>query len=105
MLLTTTPTIQGKEIKVYKGVVVGTAILGVNFIKDMLAGISDVVGGRSTSYEKEMARAQEIAFKEIQINAKRVKANAIVAIDIDYEIIGEKGSMMMVSISGTAVII
>ncbi|OIO72169.1 MAG: hypothetical protein AUJ57_06240 [Zetaproteobacteria bacterium CG1_02_53_45] len=103
MLLITTPTIEGKPISDYKGVVVGEAILGANIFRDMFAGIRDIVGGRSGAYEKEMAKARTIAFAEMQTRASELGANAIVGIDIDYEVIGKDGSMMMVSVSGTAV--
>jgi len=103
MLLSTTPTIEGKSISDYKGVVVGEAILGANIFRDMFAGIRDIVGGRSGAYEKEMANARTIAFEEIQARAAELGANAIVGIDLDYEVIGKDGSMMMVSVSGTAV--
>ena len=103
MILTTTPTIEGKQIKDYLGVVTGEAILGTNFFRDFFANIRDVVGGRSGSYEKELGRAREIAFREIQEEALRIGANAIVGIDLDYEVMGETGSMLMVSVSGTAV--
>jgi len=103
MLLSTTPTIEGKNITDYKGVVVGEAILGTNIFKDMFAGIRDIVGGRSGAYEKELAKAREIAFTELEERASECGANAIVGIDIDYEVVGKDGSMMMVSVSGTAV--
>ncbi len=103
MLLSTTPSIEGKSITDYKGVVVGEAILGTNIFKDMFAGIRDIVGGRSGAYEKELAKAREIAFTEMQARASECGANAIVGIDIDYEVVGKDGSMMMVSVSGTAV--
>ena len=103
MLLITTPTIEGKPISDYKGVVVGEAILGANIFRDMFAGIRDIVGGRSGAYEKEMAKARTIAFAEMQTRESELGANAIVGIDIDYEVIGKDGSMMMVSVSGTAV--
>ena len=103
MILTTTPTIEGKQIQDYLGVVTGEAILGTNFFRDFFANIRDVVGGRSGAYEKELGRAREIAFREIQEEALRVGANAIVGIDLDYEVMGETGSMLMVSVSGTAV--
>ena len=105
MILTTTPNIEGHRIKEYLGVVAGEAILGANFFRDFFARIRDVVGGRSGAYEKELARAREIAFQEIQEEALRVGANAIVGIDLDYEVMGEGGSMLMVSISGTAVMV
>ncbi|ATX80145.1 Uncharacterized conserved protein YbjQ, UPF0145 family [Mariprofundus aestuarium] len=103
MLLSTTPTIEGKPISDYRGVVVGEAILGANIFRDMFANIRDIVGGRSGAYEKEMANARTIAFEEMQTRATELGANAIVGIDIDYEVIGKDGSMMMVSVSGTAV--
>jgi len=105
MILTTTPNIEGHRITEYLGVVTGEAILGANFFRDFFAKIRDVVGGRSGAYEKELARARETAFREIQEDALEVGANAIVGIDLDYEVMGETGSMLMVSISGTAVTI
>ncbi len=103
MILTTTPNIEGHRITEYLGVITGEAVLGTNFIRDFFAKIRDVVGGRSGSYEKELARAREAAFQEIQEEALELGANAIVGIDLDYEVMGETGSMLMVSISGTAV--
>ena len=103
MILTTTPNIEGHRIKEYLGVVAGETILGTNFFRDFFARVRDVVGGRSGAYEKEVVRAREIAFQEIQEEALKVGANAIVGIDLDYEVMGETGSMLMVSISGTAV--
>ncbi|MCW5781861.1 MAG: heavy metal-binding domain-containing protein [Nitrospirales bacterium] len=103
MILTTTPNVEGHQIKEYLGVVAGEAILGTNFFRDLFANIRDIVGGRSGAYEKELRRAREIAFQEIQEEALRVGANAIVGIDLDYEVMGETGSMLMVSVSGTAV--
>jgi uncharacterized protein YbjQ (UPF0145 family) len=103
MLLSTTPSIEGKNITDYKGIVVGEAILGTNIFKDMFAGIRDIVGGRSGAYEKELAKAREIAFTEMEERASEHGANAIIGIDIDYEVVGKDGSMMMVSVSGTAV--
>ncbi len=103
MLNTTTPTIQGQDIKSYHGVITGEAILGANIIKDIFASFSDFFGGRSGAYEKELHNARTIAFKELNQNAETLGCNAIVGIDIDYETVGTKGSMLMVSISGTAV--
>ncbi len=103
MIITTTQNIEGHRITEYLGVVTGEAVLGANFFRDFFAKIRDVVGGRSGSYEKELARARETAFREIEEDALEVGANAIVGIDLDYEVMGEKGSMLMVSISGTAV--
>jgi len=105
MLLTTTPNIEGHRITEYLGVITGEAVLGTNFVRDFFAKIRDVVGGRSGSYEKELARARETAFQEIQEEAQELGANAIVGIDLDYEVMGETGSMLMVSVSGTAVTI
>ena len=105
MILTTTSNIEGHRITEYLGIVTGEAILGANFFRDFFAKIRDVVGGRSGAYEKELARARETAFREIQEEALEIGANAIVGIDLDYEVMGESGSMLMVSISGTAVTI
>lgn len=102
MLITTTNVIDGKTISTYHGVVTGEAILGANIFKDFFAGIRDVVGGRSAAYEKELQKAREIAFTEMQELAEELGANAIVGVDIDYETVGQ-GSMLMVSVSGTAV--
>jgi uncharacterized protein YbjQ (UPF0145 family) len=103
MLLSTTPSIEGKAIHQYHGVVTGEAILGANIFKDFFAGIRDIVGGRSAAYERELQRAREIAFTEMSQQAKEYGANAIVGIDIDYETVGAQGGMLMVSVSGTAV--
>ena len=105
MILSTTPTLEGKAIREYRGIVVGEAILGGNIFKDLFAGIRDIIGGRSGAYEKELARAREIAFEELKERAQALGANAVVGIDIDYEVVGQNGSMLMVSISGTAVVI
>ena len=105
MILSTTPTLEGKAIREYRGIVVGEAILGANIFKDLFAGIRDIIGGRSGAYEKELARAREIAFEELKERAQALGANAVVGIDIDYEVVGQNGSMLMVSISGTAVVI
>jgi len=101
MLISTTTTLQDKNIKRYIGIVTGEAILGANIFKDFFAGIRDIVGGRSAAYEKELRRAKEIAMTEMQQEAKRLGANAVIGIDLDYETIGN--SMLMVSASGTAV--
>ena len=103
MILSTTPSIQGRSISRYHGVVTGEAILGANIFKDLFAGIRDIVGGRSAAYEKELQKAREIAFAEMQQQSRELGANAIVAIDIDYETVGAQGGMLMVSVSGTAV--
>ena len=105
MLMSTTPTIEGKPIRRYHGVVTGEAILGANIFKDFFAGIRDIVGGRSAAYEKELKKAREIAFQEMASQASDMGANAVVGIDIDYETVGPQGGMLMVSASGTAVTI
>jgi len=103
MLKTTTSVVDGKQIVEYLDIVVGEAILGANIIKDIFGAVRDFVGGRSAAYEQEMAKAREIAFSEMGNKAKLLGADGIVGIDIDYEVIGSKGSMMMVCVSGTAV--
>ena len=103
MILTTTPQVEGRSIKAYHGIVAGEAILGANIFRDLFAGIRDIVGGRSAAYEKELRRAREIAFEEMADQARELGANAVVGIDIDYETVGGQGSMLMVSVSGTAV--
>lgn len=105
MIHSTTPTIQGKEITEYHGVVTGEAILGANIFKDIFASIRDIVGGRSAAYEEELQKARRIAFDEMTQQATESGANAIVGIDIDYETVGANGGMLMVSVSGTAVTI
>lgn len=103
MILTTTPTIEGKSIQHYHGIVIGEAIMGANLFKDLFASIRDIVGGRSGSYEDELTKARQIAFRELEQEARAMGANAVVGIDLDYEVLGDKNSMLMVSISGTAV--
>ena len=105
MILTTTPGIEGRRVVRYAGVVTGEAILGANIFKDIFAGIRDIVGGRSAAYEQELRRARSIALTEIRQAAADLGANAVVAIDIDYETVGSQGSMLMVSVSGTAVVV
>ena len=105
MELTTTPSMEGRKIIRYCGVVAGEAVLGANIFKDMFAGIRDIVGGRSGSYEKELRKARKIALDELAEQARELGANAVVGIDIDYEVLGEKNGMLMVSASGTAVIV
>ena len=105
MIITTTSTLEGHRITKYLGVVTGEAIVGVNAFKDMFAGITDVIGGRSGTYERELGRARELAFEEMEELAVRLGANAIVGVDLDYEVLGEKNGMMMVSVNGTAVIV
>lgn len=103
MLLTTTPTVEGRTIIEYKGVVFGEVISGVNFIKDFKASLRDFVGGRSGSYEQELINARNQALKELEERAQQLNADAVVGIDVDYEVLGQSGSMLMVSASGTAV--
>ena len=103
MLMTTTNTIEGRRILEYKGLVAGEAILGANLFKDLFASIRDIVGGRSSSYEKVLNDARQTALADLSDRASALGANAIVGIDIDYETVGANGSMLMVSASGTAV--
>lgn len=103
MICTTTHGIEGRPIREHLGIVTGEAILGANVFRDLFAGIRDIVGGRAGAYEKELRKAREIAFGEIEERATQLGANAVVGIDIDYETIGQGGSMLMVSMSGTAV--
>ena len=99
MLISTTPTIEGRPIQAYKGVVTGETIIGANLFKDFMAG------GRSGSYERVLREAKDTALAEMQQRAQEMGANAIVGVDIDYETIGQNGSMLMVAVSGTAVVI
>lgn len=101
MLLTTTSVIEGREIREYVGVVTGEAIMGANVVRDFLASITDIVGGRSGTYESKLKEARDVAIEEMKQQASRIGANAIVGIDIDYEVIRE--GMLMVAVSGTAV--
>ncbi len=103
MIITTTPTVEGRTITGYKGIVTGEAILGANILKDLFAGIRDIVGGRSAAYERELTNARETALREMEERAAALGADAIVGVDLDYEVLGQGGSMLMVSASGTAV--
>ena len=105
MIVSTTSQLQGREVAEYRGLVTGEAILGTNIFRDMFAGIRNLVGGRSGAYEKALREARETAFAEMEEAARRAGANAVIGIDIDYENItaGDSGSMLMVSVSGTAV--
>lgn len=105
MILTTTPQIEGHPIREYKGLVTGETIIGANVIKDIKASIKDFFGGRSGSYERVLIEAKETSLREMTARAQSMGANAIVGIDIDYETVGESGSMLMVATSGTAVVI
>ena len=105
MEMTTTPSFEGKKIAKYCGVVAGEAVLGANIFKDLFASVRDIVGGRSGTYENELRKARQIALDELAEQARELGANAVVGIDIDYEVLGEKNGMLMVSASGTAVIV
>ena len=103
IIMTTTPDVQGRTVVEYRGIVTGEAILGANLFKDLFAGIRDIVGGRSGAYEEELRKARGIAFEELAQAAREVGADAVIGIDIDYETVGQGGSMLMVTASGTAV--
>jgi uncharacterized protein YbjQ (UPF0145 family) len=105
MQITTTPNIEGKRITKYCGVVAGEAILGANLFKDLFAGIRDLVGGRAAAYERELQRARDIALEELRERAQALGANAVVGVDLDYEVLGQNNGMLMVSASGTAVVV
>lgn len=105
MLISTTPTIEGRHILEYKGVVTGETIIGANVLKDFMAGLRDFFGGRSGTYEKVLREAKDTALREMEDRARELGANAIVGVDLDYEAIGQNGSMLMVMCSGTAVFI
>ncbi|MDB5535802.1 MAG: hypothetical protein JWQ65_677 [Devosia sp.] len=103
MIITTTPTVEGRPIRDYLGIVTGEVIVGANLFKDLFAGIRDIVGGRAGAYESTLRDARLLAFRELEEEARSRGADAVVAIDIDYEVVGQGGSMLMVSVSGTAV--
>ncbi len=105
MLVTTTPSVEGRKVIRYLGIVTGEAIMGANIFKDIFAGIRDIVGGRAGAYEKELIRAKDIALNEMKERAEQLGANAVVGVDLDFETIGMKGTMLMVSASGTAVVV
>ena len=105
MELSTTPSMEGRKITRYCGIVAGEAVLGANVFKDMFASVRDIVGGRSGTYEKELRKARQIALDELSEQAREIGANAVVGIDLDYEVLGEKNGMLMVSASGTAVVV
>ncbi|MEQ9441484.1 MAG: heavy metal-binding domain-containing protein [Cyclobacteriaceae bacterium] len=104
MLITTTSTLQDKTITEHLGLVSGEAIIGANVFRDFFAGIRDIVGGRSGSYERALRDAKEIALKEMQEEAEKLGANAVIAVDLDYETVGKESSMLMVTASGTAIV-
>ena len=103
MILSTTPFIEGRPVRTYHGIVTGEAIVGANIFRDLLAGIRDIVGGRSGAYEKELRKAREAAMRELAHEARDKGADAVLSIDLDYEVVGKGGSMLMVAVSGTAV--
>ena len=103
MLMSTTPTLEGQPVRQYLGVVTGEAIIGANLFKDLFASIRNIVGGRAGSYERTLADTREIAMTEMATAARRLGANAVVGIDVDYEVLGQDNGMLMVCVSGTAV--
>ncbi|WMT85814.1 heavy metal-binding domain-containing protein [Pelagibacterium sp. 26DY04] len=103
MIITTTAVVEGRPVREYLGLVVGEVIIGANIFRDLFAGIRDIVGGRAGAYENAMRDARKEALAEIEEEARRLGADAVVGVDLDYEVIGEQGSMLMVSVSGTAV--
>jgi uncharacterized protein YbjQ (UPF0145 family) len=105
MILTTTPSVDGKTISQYRGIVTGEAILGANLFKDFFANIRDLVGGRSAAYEKVLSDARKVALDELTERASELGANAVVGVDLDYEVLGQANGMLMVSASGTAVVL
>jgi len=105
MILTTTTAVEGRSVREYRGIVFGETIIGANIFKDFFASIRDIVGGRSGTYERVLAEARETSLAEMQQRAAAVGANAIIGVDVDYEVIGKDGSMLMVSTSGTAVVL
>jgi uncharacterized protein YbjQ (UPF0145 family) len=105
MIVTTTPSVEGKRIVEYKGLVFGEVVAGVNFIKDFAAGLTNILGGRSMSYEGELIEARQSAIDEMSERARQLGANAVVGVDVDYEALGQHGNMLMVTASGTAVTI
>ncbi|MBZ8141010.1 hypothetical protein CLD22_14000 [Rubrivivax gelatinosus] len=105
MILTTTPSVEGRKVSRYCGIVTGEAILGANVFKDLFAGIRDIVGGRSATYERELQRARDIALAELEERARAAGANAVIGVDLDYEVLGQGNGMLMVSASGTAVVL
>lgn len=105
MITTTTAVIEGKPVKRYIGIVTGEVIVGANIFRDIFASITDIVGGRSGKYEKVLERARKEALGEMEAEAEKLGGNAVIGVDIDYEVLGKTGSMLMVSCSGTAVVI
>ena len=105
MIITTTPAVEGRPVREYLGIVTGEVIVGANLFRDLFASITDIVGGRSGKYEQVLQRARKEAIAEMEDEANKLGANAVVGIDLDYEVLGQGGSMLMVSCSGTAVVL
>jgi uncharacterized protein YbjQ (UPF0145 family) len=105
MLMSTTTAIEGRPVSRYLGVVTGEAIIGANVFRDLFAAVRDIVGGRSATYERALAEAREVALKEMETRAQELGANGVIGIDLDYEVLGQANGMLMVSVSGTAVVI
>lgn len=103
MILTTTPTVEGRTIRRYRGIVFGEVIVGINFIKDFFGRVRDVIGGRSRAYESELQKGREAALEELKQRAQALGANAVVGVDLDYEVLGTGNGMLMIVASGTAV--
>lgn len=103
MIVTTTPAVERRRIEEYLGIVTGEAIVGANIFRDLFASIRDIVGGRSAAYEKELGQARQIALQEMETQAEHLGANAVVGVDLDYEVLGQTNGMLMVTVSGTAV--
>jgi len=103
MILTTTNSVDGRRVTNYKGIVVGEAIMGANVVRDFFAGVTDIIGGRSGAYESKLQDARDTAMSELEDRARHLGANAVIGIDLDYEVVGD--SMLMVSVSGTAVVV
>ena len=105
MLTSTTSILDGKPVKTYLGIVTGEAIIGANIFRDLMATVRDVVGGRSATYEKALAEARQVALAEMEQRAQALGANAVIGVDLDYEVMGQANGMLMVSASGTAVVV
>ncbi len=105
MIITTTSTIEGQPVRSYLGIVTGEVIVGANIVRDLFASVTDIFGGRSGKYEEVLARARTQALQEMEADAQRLGGNAVIGVDIDYEVLGKAGSMLMVSVSGTAVVV
>ena len=104
MLMTTTSVVEGRPVSRYLGVVTGEAIIGANILRDLFASVRDIVGGRSATYEKALAEARDVALGEMQTRAQALGATAVIGIDVDYEVLGQNNGMLMVAVSGTAVV-